>query len=518
MSSILPMFEQRFNTSIGRWSPLKQLIVCIVPVSLLLAIPIVVALLRDGKNSDGTPRHLVAGTDEKRFFIWIEATWLGFWACKGVVSVCTAVGKAIDSRKRTDKPRYDGLLERLAVPFALLAWSVLSQLIFAACINAERSWTHTLRSCLKSIMVCSLIYFAKELVIQKIRLSFEKRILEKQSKTPDGVALLCKLMSSPSREEEGISRSSPAQESLQAEILSAFETKQQTTQFAEDLYGRLAPSKETASSLRFDEDIWARYGLSDSKPTTCDGFKKAILMIREESYRATDVMGAINDLNGLCWLVVLVLWAVTAVMFLTPSLLGAVATSATALLSLSFVVATTCQEVLGSCIFLFVKHPFDVGDHVKVDKSELLVEHIALLYTTFVRIDTGERTQLPNNMLNGHWVDNVTRSQVIREKLSIRVAVDTDDEQIVKLREKMEEEMREWKVTTTIEVVNIFDMQALELQCGVEYKLGSSLKETSSENARGQLRSQIMSAWIAVLRQVCIQAPVASPMSSSDDG
>lgn len=168
-------------------------------------------------------------------------------------------------------------------------------------------------------MVCSLTYLAKELVIQKIRLSFEKRILKKQSKIPDGVALLCKLMSSPSREEEGISRSSPAQESLQAEILSAFETEQQTTQFAEDLYKRLAPSKEIASSLRFDEDIWARYGLSDSKPTTCDAFKKAILMIREESYGATDVMRAIDDLNGLCWLVVLVLWAVTAGKHVTMS-------------------------------------------------------------------------------------------------------------------------------------------------------------------------------------------------------
>jgi small-conductance mechanosensitive channel len=204
-------------------------------------------------------------------------------------------------------------------------------------------------------------------------------------------------------------------------------------------------------------------------------------------------------------------------MFLTPSLLGAVATSATALLSLSFVVATTCQEVLGSCIFLFVKHPFDVGDHVKVDKSELLVEHITLLYTTFVRIDTGERTQLPNNMLNGHWVDNVTRSQVIREKLSIRVAGDTDDEQIIELRERMEVEMHEWKVRITIEVVNILDMRALELQCGVEYKLGSSSRETGSENARGQLRSQIMRAWIAALRQVGIRAPPEASLTPSSD-
>lgn len=223
---------------------------------------------------------------------------------------------------------------------------------------------------------------------------------------------------------------------------------------------------------------------------------------------------ASNDVNG-----TRVASNQCAVMFLTPNLLNAVAASATALLSLSFVFATTCQEVLGSCIFLFVKHPYDVGEHVMIDKSELLVEHIALLYTVFEQISTGVKTQTANNVLNGRWVDNITRSQIIREKLSIKVAVETSDDKIDQLREIMEGKMEKWTAKVTIEPVNIVDMQALELQCAVEYKLGSSSKEESSENARGQLRSQIMRAWIAALRQVGIRAPPeASLTPSSDEG
>ena len=45
------------------------------------------------------------------------------------------------------------------------------------------------------------------------------------------------------------------------------------------------------------------------------------------------------------------------VAFLNTSFTTTLATAGTALLSLSFVFATTTQEVLGSCIFLFVKHP-----------------------------------------------------------------------------------------------------------------------------------------------------------------
>lgn len=86
-----------------------------------------------------------------------------------------------------------------------------------------------------------------------------------------------------------------------------------------------------------------------------------------------------------------------AVAFFQSSFITTLATAGTALLSLSFVFAVTTQEFLGSCIFLFVKHPYDVGDRVDIvgpEKEQLIVERISLLYTVFTRIDKMQVVQV----------------------------------------------------------------------------------------------------------------------------
>jgi small-conductance mechanosensitive channel len=103
-----------------------------------------------------------------------------------------------------------------------------------------------------------------------------------------------------------------------------------------------------------------------------------------------------------------------------------------------------------------VKHPYDVDDHVTIGESELYVEHIALLYTVFVRADTGVKTQTANSVLNGLWVDNQTRSRVIRETFSLRVAADTTDSQITDLHKEMESRMvPNCNATITVEAVKL---------------------------------------------------------------
>lgn len=81
----------------------------------------------------------------------------------------------------------------------------------------------------------------------------------------------------------------------------------------------------------------------------------------------------------------------------------------TVLISLSFVFSITAQEVLGSTIFLFVKHPYDVGDRVDMDGIKYIVLNISLLYTVFKRVETGKMSQWPNNVLNTKQIDNVSR-------------------------------------------------------------------------------------------------------------
>jgi small-conductance mechanosensitive channel len=82
------------------------------------------------------------------------------------------------------------------------------------------------------------------------------------------------------------------------------------------------------------------------------------------------------------------------VAFFRSSFVTVVATAGTALLSLSFIFAATTQEFLGSCIFLFVKHPYDVGDRVDINDKQFVVDRISLLYTMFHRIDKMQVTQV----------------------------------------------------------------------------------------------------------------------------
>jgi len=85
-----------------------------------------------------------------------------------------------------------------------------------------------------------------------------------------------------------------------------------------------------------------------------------------------DVDQAIHVLDNLLLTVAFVIGVLVFVSFVTTGFGTVIAAGATSLLSLSFVFSTTAQEVLGSCIFLFVKHPFDIGDRVDIGAYHVL--------------------------------------------------------------------------------------------------------------------------------------------------
>lgn len=66
---------------------------------------------------------------------------------------------------------------------------------------------------------------------------------------------------------------------------------------------------------------------------------------------------------------------------------------------LSWLIGGSLQEVLTSIIFLFVKHPFDVGDRVMINTQTYTVKEIRLLSTVFLDSNNGV-VQAPNMQLN----------------------------------------------------------------------------------------------------------------------
>ena len=66
---------------------------------------------------------------------------------------------------------------------------------------------------------------------------------------------------------------------------------------------------------------------------------------------------------------------------------------------LSWLIGASCQEVLASIIFLFIKHPYDVGDRVDIDKVGYVVKEMRLLSTIFLDSNAC-LVQAPNTVLN----------------------------------------------------------------------------------------------------------------------
>ena len=188
-----------------------------------------------------------------------------------------------------------------------------------------------------------------------------------------------------------------------------------------------------------------------------------------------------------------------------------IATAGTALLSLSFVFAVTTQEFLGSCIFLFVKHPYDVGDRVDISgpsSEHLVVERISLLYTVFVRIDKMQTVQVPNIILNNLWIENVTRSKAMKELVDVNISYDTSFEDIELLRNELEnfvrapENSRDFLPEVLICVGGVNDLDKMTLQITVKHK-----SNWHNEAVRVSRRSKFMCALTVAMRRIPIYAP-----------
>jgi hypothetical protein len=199
---------------------------------------------------------------------------------------------------------------------------------------------------------------------------------------------------------------------------------------------------------------------------------------------------------------------ITIVAFQNANFVTTLATAGTTLLSLSFVFATSVQEFLGSCIFLFVKHPFDVGDRADISGESMVVEQISLLYTVFKRIDTMKLVQVPNIVLNNLWVENVTRSKAMKEQLDMFISFDTSLEDIELLRTEMEnfvrnpENARDFQPDIILEVAGIGNMDKLQLKVEILHK-----SNWHNETVRASRRSKFMCALVLALRKVPIYGP-----------
>ncbi|KAE9614555.1 putative mechanosensitive ion channel MscS, LSM domain-containing protein [Lupinus albus] len=97
----------------------------------------------------------------------------------------------------------------------------------------------------------------------------------------------------------------------------------------------------------------------------------------------------------------------------------------------------TCKTVLEAIIFVFVMHPFDIGDRCVIDGVQMIVEEMNILTTVFLRYDNG-KIYYPNAILLTKPISNFYRSPEMSDTIDFTIDATTPMETIIAVKKSIQ--------------------------------------------------------------------------------
>ena len=226
-----------------------------------------------------------------------------------------------------------------------------------------------------------------------------------------------------------------------------------------------------------------------------------------------DLDSVVGKLDDFFLFVVFVITVLVFLSLISTSAAGVLTSAGSAVLALSWLFAATAQEFLQSCIFVFVKHPFDVGDRVTIygntgsllTGDDYFVKEISLLYTEFKKME-GHVVQAPNSYLNTLFILNQRRSGGLAEAVPVVIKFGTTLDQIERLRagllDFVSAENREYQSNILTELRTITEAYSITLNVVFFYK-----SNWQNELLRLQRRNKFICALMVTMQELGIEGP-----------
>ncbi|XP_022869579.1 mechanosensitive ion channel protein 10-like isoform X2 [Olea europaea var. sylvestris] len=153
-----------------------------------------------------------------------------------------------------------------------------------------------------------------------------------------------------------------------------------------------------------------------------------------------DAKTAIEELNkiasGFILIVIIIVWILLMEITTTRVLVFI----SSQMLLVVFMFGNTAKTVFEAIIFVFVVHPFDVGDRCVIDGIQMVVEEMNILTTIFLKPDN-EKVYYPNAVLATKPISNFNRSpEMMGDAVEFAVDFSTSVESIAALRAKIKSE------------------------------------------------------------------------------
>ncbi|KAK3181175.1 hypothetical protein K4F52_007450 [Lecanicillium sp. MT-2017a] len=251
-------------------------------------------------------------------------------------------------------------------------------------------------------------------------------------------------------------------------IYRALVREDRDTVYMDDMRVAYATDEETEVAFGvFDKDLNGDISIQEFE-AVCNEIhleKKAI------AASLKDLDSVIRKLDKVFLFIIIVIAIIVFISILSGSAAAGLASAGTSVLGLAWMLQATAQEFLQSIIFVFVKHPFDVGDRVTIYGStgatmtgdDYYVTEISLLYTEFKKMQ-GHIVQAPNSVLNNLFILNQRRSNGLADPLPLEMRFGTSQEQIDELKDRMRafclEHKRDYQPTIITEMATLNQMRS----------------------------------------------------------
>ncbi|TGJ81138.1 hypothetical protein E0Z10_g7627 [Xylaria hypoxylon] len=202
------------------------------------------------------------------------------------------------------------------------------------------------------------------------------------------------------------------------------------------------PEQAEAAFMLFDRDLNGDASMEELEAFVDEVHreKKAI------AASVKDLDSVITKLDRVFFIIIVIITVIVFISTVSAYTAAALASAGTAVLGLAWVLQATAQEFLQSIIFVFVKHPFDVGDRVTIygntgstlQGDDYYVTEISLLYTEFKKMQ-GHIVQAPNSVLNNLFILNHRRSGALADIFTLQIRYGTPSSVISELEARMTE-------------------------------------------------------------------------------
>ncbi|XP_074280772.1 mechanosensitive ion channel protein 10-like isoform X2 [Silene latifolia] len=200
----------------------------------------------------------------------------------------------------------------------------------------------------------------------------------------------------------------------------------------------------------------------------------AYLERKSLAHSLNDTKTAVKQLNsiasGVIWVIDAIVWNLM-MGFVTTKVLVFITSQ---LVLVAFVVGDTVKGVFEAIIFVFMMHPFDVGDRCVIDGVQMTVEEMNILNTVFLRYDN-EKIFYPNSVLSTKPISNFYRSPEMSEAVEFAVDFSTTVETIAILKARIkgyiESKPYHWRSIHSVHVKDFLNMNTMTMSLHVNHTI-----------------------------------------------